>query len=263
MPINCPIELKGLSEKEFRELDYQVMGCAFAAQNSIGNLFREEVYRKELHSRLIAAGIDVVQEVGITLIFGTFRRRYSCDLLVNQGVIYETKAVSRLLGKHQEQLLHYLFLTNLGNGKLLNFRQDSLESRFVSTRWSREERRNVLLMVEGWRNIPDVPDFLETCEALLRDWGAGLMGAVYRDALISQTRGLVTKEIIMETDSGLRHPLTFPVFPDGSIFHFSTVRKKQDSYERNIRKWFRTLKIPVIYWLNLNGAILECKTLTP
>lgn len=263
MPIDCPIELNTLSEKDFRDLDYLVMGCAFAAQNSIGNLFREDVYRKELNSRLIDAGIDVVQELGITLIFGTFRRRYSCDLIANHGVIYETKAVTRLLGKHQEQVLHYLFLANLQNGKLLNFRQDSLESRFVTTQWTREERRNVFLRVEGWKGVPDVPDFLETCEALLRDWGAGLMGAVYRDALISQTRGLSIKDKIMATDSGVRHQLKFPGFPDGSIFHFSTVRKKQDSYERNIRKWFRTLKIPAIHWFNLNGARLECKTLIP
>jgi GxxExxY protein len=263
MPIDSSFEFKVLPEVEFRELDYLVTGCAFAAQNNLGNLFREEVYQAELSARLNALGVEVAQEVGVNLNFGTFRRRYCCDLIVQQGVIYETKAVSRLVGKHQEQVLHYLFLTGLRNGKLLNFKPDSLESKFVTTHWSEQERRAIECCVEEWKGVPDVPDFLEVCEAVLQDWGAGLMGAVYKECIISQIKALSLQESQMKTDSGVSHRVRFPVLPDGSIFHFSTLRNKQGSYERNIRKWFSSLNVPTIQWLNLNGTKLECKTLIP
>lgn len=263
MPILCDRDLQLLPEKNFREVDYLVTGHAFQTQNDLGNLLKEDVYKAELEARIAQEGLTVCSEVGIHLSFKSFQRRYACDLLVEDGVLYETKTVKTLLGKHQEQLLHYLFLTELRNGKLLNFRPDSLEYHFVSNTWKKNERRNIRIETSAWQAGDTGQELIEVTRALLEDWGTGLLGTAYREALITVFPQLSRSETILHTQNGIsRNPL-MPRFIDGSFFHFSTLRKHKARYETNLRKWFRSFLTPSIHWINLDRTLLEFRTLTP
>jgi hypothetical protein len=44
MPISCPLDMQPLTADEFQELDYPVMGHAFAGQNELGRLCEEDAY---------------------------------------------------------------------------------------------------------------------------------------------------------------------------------------------------------------------------
>jgi hypothetical protein len=54
MPINFPIPLQPLSVEEFDEIDFRVVGHAFASQNCLGRLCEESVYQLDLQAGLRA-----------------------------------------------------------------------------------------------------------------------------------------------------------------------------------------------------------------
>jgi|GEM_PF-1993752 len=51
MPIVVHAETRLLSQEEFRETSYRVMGCLFEIPNRFGRLFDEQVYRRDVAHR--------------------------------------------------------------------------------------------------------------------------------------------------------------------------------------------------------------------
>lgn len=66
------------------------------------------------------------------------------------GIVYELKAVEALTGNHERQLIHYLLLTDLSHAKLINFRQETVEFRFVSTRLDHARRSRFNIIAATW-----------------------------------------------------------------------------------------------------------------
>ncbi|MFZ5858993.1 MAG: GxxExxY protein [Chloroflexota bacterium] len=88
----------------------------------LGYGFLEKVYENAMVIALTALGLKVQQQVRIAVYFqGQVIGEYFADLLVNDAVIVELKAVSRLLLEHEAQLLNYLRATPYEVGLLLNF----------------------------------------------------------------------------------------------------------------------------------------------
>jgi GxxExxY protein len=84
--------------------------------------FLEKVYENALAIVLNATGLKVQQQAKITVYFQEqVVGEYFADLLVEDVVIVELKAVSRLLAEHEAQLLNYLRATPYEVGLLLNF----------------------------------------------------------------------------------------------------------------------------------------------
>jgi GxxExxY protein len=100
----------------------KIIGCAFAVSNTLGSGFLEKVYQNALAIELMNEGLKVEKEKAITILYkGTIVGEYFADILVNQQIIIETKAVQTLNEIHQAQLLNYLKATNLPLGLLINF----------------------------------------------------------------------------------------------------------------------------------------------
>jgi len=88
----------------------------------LGYGFLEKVYENALTIALTSLGMEVEQQVKILVYFqDQIVGEYFADLLVNNVVIIELKAVSRLLPEHEAQLLNYLRATPYEVGLLLNF----------------------------------------------------------------------------------------------------------------------------------------------
>lgn len=105
-----------------RELTEQVIGAFYAVYNELGPGFLESVYVNSLVIALRAAGLDARLEVPLLVKFrnqvvGQFR----ADLVVEDRLVIEVKAVSHLLKAHEVQLVNYLRATGIGVGLLLNF----------------------------------------------------------------------------------------------------------------------------------------------
>jgi GxxExxY protein len=152
MPVTCPITPRLLSQEDFAQMDYRVMGCAFESQNELGRLCDEVIYQNDLAARLQAAGLDPVRrEVPVTVTYRDFATTYRLDLVVADAAIYELKTEARLAADHEAQLLNYLYLFGVQHGKLLNFRPAQVESRFVNTTLTAQARRELELNTERWQ----------------------------------------------------------------------------------------------------------------
>ncbi len=88
----------------------------------LGYGFLEKVYENALVMALTSLGLKVEQQVKIAVYFqDQVVGEYFADLLVEDKVLVELKAVSRLLKEHDAQLLNYLRATPYEVGLLLNF----------------------------------------------------------------------------------------------------------------------------------------------
>ena len=186
MPVHCPIHFKPLSKDEFGKLDFEVMSHAFACHTALGRLADEQIYHGDFASRLNQAGFQTHVEVPATASFRMFTKQYSLDLVVNERAVYELKAVPKLAERHAGQLMNYLLLLGLDRGKLINFRPDSVETRFVNVAIDPKARRKFTVSETGWTGGETLRDLVSD---IVRDWGAGLEVALYEQAVIQQLGG--------------------------------------------------------------------------
>jgi len=88
----------------------------------LGYGFLEKVYENAMVYELQANKLTVVKQQKINVYYrGIVMGEYFADLVVNDKVIVELKATSRLLPQHEAQLLNYLRATQYEVGLLLNF----------------------------------------------------------------------------------------------------------------------------------------------
>lgn len=94
----------------------------FEVYNELGSGFLESIYQTAIARALAAKGLRVEREVPIDVFFRcAVIGRCFADLVVEDRVIVEVKAVRRLVPEHEVQLLHYLRATAMEVGLLLNF----------------------------------------------------------------------------------------------------------------------------------------------
>lgn len=90
--------------------------------HGLGHGFLERVYENAMAFELHRMGLTVVQQAPIQVYYeGAVVGQYQADLLVEDAVIVELKAVQRLTSEHEAQLLNYLRATPHEVGLLLNF----------------------------------------------------------------------------------------------------------------------------------------------
>jgi len=104
------------------ELTEQIIGAFFAVYSALGYGFLENVYVKALMIELTRRGMKVDDEIPIHVYYlGELIGEYYADLVVNDLIILEIKAVKALVTEHEAQLLNYLKATPYEVGLLLNF----------------------------------------------------------------------------------------------------------------------------------------------
>ena len=180
MPITCRIPLRRLDQQEFGELSYEVMRDVFAIHNELGRFFEEGIYKRALAARRQ----DVRLEEPIDVTFRTFTKQYFIDVLAAAGGLFEFKAVDRFVPRHRAQLLHYLLLTDLKHGMLVNVRPETVEREFVNSALTREDRFAFVPETSDWDDrVPGASFVRELLLELLADWGTCLELSLYEEAL--------------------------------------------------------------------------------
>jgi GxxExxY protein len=107
-----------------RELTDQIIGTFYEVYNELGFGFLESVYEEAMLIALNEKGLKVDQQVPIPVWFRTRNIGiFAADLVVEDIVILELKAVRSLDEAHKAQLLNYLRATEIEIGLLLNFGQ--------------------------------------------------------------------------------------------------------------------------------------------
>jgi GxxExxY protein len=110
-------------------LTRRIIGCAMEVHRELGPGLLESVYRECLMRELASAGLPFVREVKVPI---TYKGEeldcgFGADIVVNDSVVVELKAVEGLLPIHEAQLLTYLKLMQRRVGLLLNFNSTSLK----------------------------------------------------------------------------------------------------------------------------------------
>lgn len=99
-----------------------VLRVFYEVYNELGGGFLEIVYHRAFALALRQAGLSVAAEVAVPVHFrGVVVGDFRADLVVNERVLVELKAVTALEKVHEAQVLHYLRATRLEAALLLNF----------------------------------------------------------------------------------------------------------------------------------------------
>jgi GxxExxY protein len=116
------------ASKPLYDLAGQIIGLAMKVHRALGAGFLESVYQKALLYELAKAGFRVESDKLIQVRYeGVIVGDFKADLIVNDELIVELKAVSNLIVEHEVQLVNYLTATGKDIGLLLNFGGQSLE----------------------------------------------------------------------------------------------------------------------------------------
>ena len=110
------------------DLIKQIINCAYEVRLKLMPGFLESVYRKALMIELRSNGISAEEEYPLSVYYkemlvGEFR----ADIIVENKVIIELKAVQQLHVSHEAQLINYLSVTHMDTGLLINFGGPKLE----------------------------------------------------------------------------------------------------------------------------------------
>jgi len=112
------------------KLTEEVLGACFEVANELGSGFLESVYEKALLIALRKKNISVVTQAPVTVTFrGQQVGSFFADLLVEDEVIVELKAVKALVPEHLAQVINYLKATGLETALLVNFGSRKVEYR--------------------------------------------------------------------------------------------------------------------------------------
>jgi len=116
-----------------KELTYKVIGCAMVVHRELGYGFLEKVYENAMMVQLRKEGIEAKQQQGVSVQFsGEIVGEYFADILIENKIIIELKAVDSLIERHFAQVLNYLKATDIKVGLLLNFGPQGLQhKRFI------------------------------------------------------------------------------------------------------------------------------------
>jgi GxxExxY protein len=104
------------------DLIKKVIGVAYKVHNTLGAGFLEKIYEKALLIELHKLGLEVEEQYPIPVYYEEIKiGDYYADLLIDNCLIVELKAVENLSVAHERQLINYLSATKVDDGLLINF----------------------------------------------------------------------------------------------------------------------------------------------
>jgi len=121
---------KAIAETDFNDLSGRVIGAAIEVHRQVGPGLLESAYVECLGWELEQSGLSVKREVIVPLRYKklTLAQSYRLDLLIDDCLIVEVKAVEKLMPIHEAQLLTYLRLMDKRLGLLMNFNVDAMRN---------------------------------------------------------------------------------------------------------------------------------------
>ena len=116
------------------ELTSKILSACFEVSNGLGNGFLESVYEKALLIALRDKGLQAENQVRLYVVFrGECVGEFFADIVVENKILLELKAVKQLAPEHKAQIINYLKASGMEVGLLLNFAKPELEyKRFLN-----------------------------------------------------------------------------------------------------------------------------------
>ena len=107
----------------YNDLTYKIIGAAKEVYEYFGPGYLESVYEDALCYELESKKIKYQRQIELDIHYKNtiFKRKFKCDLLIDNEIIVENKAVSKLTHQDEAQLINYLKTTKIKIGLLFNF----------------------------------------------------------------------------------------------------------------------------------------------
>lgn len=123
MDTNLLIPTNGKEKTEllYPELSYKITGLCFAVHNELGQFAREKQYGDLLEKKLAEAGLKFKREQSVGDSGNIF------DFVIEESIVLELKAKRLLLTSDFRQIQHYLQMSRIKLGLLVNFRNKYLK----------------------------------------------------------------------------------------------------------------------------------------
>ncbi|MBX3238530.1 MAG: GxxExxY protein [Chitinophagaceae bacterium] len=117
-----------MTKKDITQLSYEITGYAIKVHRALGPGLLESVYEKCLKYELIKNGYMVGQQVMAPVVYEDIimDTELRLDLLVNDCIVVELKAIENVLPVHEAKLLTYMKLLQKPQGLLINFFTDNI-----------------------------------------------------------------------------------------------------------------------------------------
>ena len=123
-------------------LTEKVIGCAIEVSRHLGCGFAEKVYENALMVELVRSGVRAQQQKAVLVHYrGAVVGDYVVDILVEEGLLVEVKALDRFSPMHDAQVMNYLRATGCPAGLLLNFGRPLLGIRRLV--WNHNESNRI------------------------------------------------------------------------------------------------------------------------
>ena len=117
-----------MNRNELNELSGRIIGLAIKVHKNLGSGFIEKIYEKALIAEFEKNNINYAKQKSINVLYSDIEiEGQRIDLLVEDEIILELKAVTFINKLFQSQLLSYLKAVDKRLGLILNFSKKKLE----------------------------------------------------------------------------------------------------------------------------------------
>ena len=118
-----------MNVNELNERSGAVVDAAMKVHSALGPGLLESAYQACLTHELQLRGLQVMTQIALPVTYRGIRLEvgYRIDLLVDNAVVVEVKAIAKVLPVHHAQLLSYLRLSGHRLGLLINFHEIHLK----------------------------------------------------------------------------------------------------------------------------------------
>ena len=112
-----------LTKSYLTELTYEINGAAIEVHKTLGSGLLESVYHTCLKQELTLRKIQFQSEMNVPVIYKDIKLNTNlrCDLLIENCLVVELKAVEYMLPIHEAQVMTYMRLLKMPKGIIYNF----------------------------------------------------------------------------------------------------------------------------------------------
>jgi GxxExxY protein len=123
-----------ITQKYINEISYKIIGCAIEVHKHLGPGLLESVYEPCFIDEMKRAKLSVKSQIYVPVNYKgkDLGGSLKLDLLINDLIIVEEKAVEQMIPLYKAQLLSYLKLAGKPKGLLINFHCENIKEQLVS-----------------------------------------------------------------------------------------------------------------------------------
>ena len=113
---------------EINAITEKIIGSAYIVSNTLGSGFLEKVYENAFAIEISKHNLVVIKQQPLNVVYdGQIVGEYFADLMIENKVVVEIKAIKEFNQIHQAQLMNYLVACNKQCGLLIKFGKPRIE----------------------------------------------------------------------------------------------------------------------------------------